>query len=71
VHFFIILLIEKMIAKIKEFVGDVSKEMKKVSWPTRAQLKESTTIVVITTLIFTVFIYIIDWIMNQAIGIIF
>ena len=60
-----------MIAKIKEFVGDVSKEMKKVSWPTRAQLKESTTIVVITTLIFTVFIYIIDWIMNQAIGIIF
>ncbi len=60
-----------MIAKIKEFVGEVSKEMKKVSWPTRAQLKESTTIVVITTLIFTVFIYIIDWIMNQAIGIIF
>jgi len=64
-------LIEKMIAKIKEFVGEVSKEMKKVSWPTRAQLKESTTVVVITTLIFTVFIYIIDWIMNQAIGIIF
>ena len=64
-------MIEKMIAKIKEFVGDVSKEMKKVSWPTRAQLKESTTVVVITTLIFTVFIYIIDWIMNQAIGIIF
>ena len=60
-----------MIAKIKEFVGEVSKEMKKVSWPTRAQLKESTTVVVITTLIFTVFIYIIDWIMNQAIGIIF
>ncbi len=60
-----------MIAKIKEFVGDVSKEMKKVSWPTRTQLKESTTIVVITTLIFTVFIYLIDWIMNLAIGVIF
>jgi len=60
-----------MIAKIKEFVGEVSKEMKKVSWPTRAQLKESTTIVVITTLIFTVFIYLIDWIMNLAIGVIF
>jgi len=71
VHFFIIELIEKMIAKIKEFVGEVSKEMKKVSWPTRAQLKESTTIVVITTLIFTVFIYLIDWIMNLAIGVIF
>ncbi len=60
-----------MIAKIKEFVGEVSKEMKKVSWPTRAQLKESTTIVVITTLIFTVFIYIIDWIMNLTIDVIF
>ncbi|NLO19986.1 MAG: preprotein translocase subunit SecE [Ignavibacteria bacterium] len=60
-----------MIAKIKEFVGDVSKEMKKVSWPTRAQLKESTTIVVVTTLIFTAFIYLIDWVMNLAIGFVF
>lgn len=60
-----------MIAKIKEFVGEVSKEMKKVSWPTRAQLKESTTIVVVTTLIFTAFIYLIDWVMNLAIGFVF
>ena len=45
--------------------------MKKVSWPTKTQLKESTNIVVIVTLIMTAFVYLIDWVMNKAIGIIF
>jgi preprotein translocase subunit SecE len=60
-----------MIAKIKEFSGDVAKEMKKVSWPTKEQLRESTIIVVATTLVFTVYTYGIDWIMTQILKVIF
>lgn len=60
-----------MVAKIKDFVGEVSKEMKKVSWPTREQLKESTGVVLVTTLIITTFVYVIDWVMVQLIGVIF
>ncbi|HOJ36621.1 MAG TPA: preprotein translocase subunit SecE [Ignavibacteriales bacterium] len=46
--------------KIIKFVGDVIKEMKKVSWPTQEDLKESTKIVVVVCLIFALFTYIVD-----------
>jgi preprotein translocase subunit SecE len=57
-----------MIAKIKEFVNDVSKEMKKVSWPSKEQLKESTMVVCVTTVIFTGFIYIVDLIFHALVN---
>jgi preprotein translocase subunit SecE len=49
-----------MIESIKEFFADVSKEMKKVSWPTREQLREATTVVIVVCLIITAFVYLID-----------
>lgn len=60
-----------MIEKIKNFFSDVAKEMKKVSWPTKEQLRESSVVVVVATLIFTVFTYLIDWLVAQAISFIF
>lgn len=60
-----------MIAKIKKFVNDVTKEMKKVSWPTKDQLRESTIVVIITTLIFTAFVFGIDQLMTFIIGLLF
>lgn len=53
-----------MIGKIKKFVGEVNAEMKKVSWPTREQLKESTIVVVVVTAIVTAFVFVIDQIMS-------
>ena len=46
--------------KIINFVNDVVKEMKKVTWPTKEELKESTAIVIIVCLILATFTYIID-----------
>jgi len=60
-----------MIAKIKNFASDVMKEMKKVSWPSKEQLKESTTVVIVSTLVFTVFVYLVDWIIGQVMKFIF
>lgn len=60
-----------MIKKIKEFGNDVVKEMKKVSWPTKEQLKESTMVVIATTLIITSIVLVIDKAMDLLIGIIF
>lgn len=60
-----------MKAKIKEFVGEVQKEMKKVSWPTKEQLKDSTVVVITTTAVLTVFVYAIDFVMDKAVGLIF
>lgn len=57
--------------KIINFFGDIIKEMKKVTWPKREELKESTLVVIITSLIFAVFVYIIDKIINEGIKVIF
>ena len=46
--------------KITNFVNDVVKEMKKVTWPTKEELKESTSIVIVVCLILAAFTYVID-----------
>jgi preprotein translocase subunit SecE len=46
--------------KIINFVNDVVKEMKKVTWPTKDELKESTNIVIVVCLILAAFTYVID-----------
>ena len=40
-----------MIAKAKKFTDDVVIEMKKVSWPTRNELRGSTMVVIVTVII--------------------
>jgi len=46
--------------KIVNFFTDVVKEMKKVTWPTKNELKESTVIPIVTCLILAAFTYLID-----------
>ena len=52
--------------KIIGFFDDVVKEMKKVTWPTKDELKDSTAVVLVATLIIAVFVYAIDTIVNLA-----
>jgi preprotein translocase subunit SecE len=49
-----------MVGSLKEFIAEVQKEMKKVSWPTREQLRESTVVVIVTCLVITTIVYGID-----------
>ncbi|RJP66726.1 MAG: preprotein translocase subunit SecE [Ignavibacteriales bacterium] len=51
--------------KIVNFFNDVVKEMKKVTWPTREELKESTQIVIVVCLIIAAFTYLIDMAITQ------
>jgi len=51
---------DTMVTSIKEFSNDVVKEMKKVSWPNKEQLKESTIVVVVTCAVISVFVWFID-----------
>ncbi|NWF49365.1 MAG: preprotein translocase subunit SecE [Ignavibacteriaceae bacterium] len=52
--------------KIINFFNDIIKEMKKVTWPTKQELKESTTIVIVVCLVIAAFTYVIDMIINQV-----
>jgi len=53
-----------MFQKIKQFFSETRVEMRKVTWPTRDELKESTKIVIVATFVVTVFIGIIDQILT-------
>jgi preprotein translocase subunit SecE len=57
--------------KIIGFFNDVAKEMKKVTWPTKDELKESTTIVIVVCIILAVFTYLIDMGITQLFKVIF
>lgn len=46
--------------KIKAFLEDVRKEMKKVSWPSQQELVDYTIVVVIFTIILSAFIFAVD-----------
>jgi preprotein translocase subunit SecE len=50
--------------KIVNFFNDVVKEMKKVTWPTTDELKESTVVVIVVCLVIAAFTYIIDMAIN-------
>ena len=51
--------------KIVRFFDDVVKEMKKVTWPTKDELKESTNVVIVVCLLIAGFTYLIDMVITQ------
>jgi preprotein translocase subunit SecE len=56
---------KNMKQKIIDFFNDVVREMKKVTWPTKNELKESTQIVIVVCLIISAFTYAIDMAITQ------
>ena len=57
--------------KIINFFTDIVKEMKKVSWPKKEELRESTMVVIITSVIFAAFVYLVDKILSEGLKVIF
>jgi preprotein translocase subunit SecE len=53
-----------MLERIRKFLAETKVEMGKVTWPTRAELKESTKIVIVATFIVTIFIGFIDGVLT-------
>ena len=51
---------KKLYEKLRGFVMDVKVEMAKVSWPTRDELKNSTFVVIVVMVAFSVFTFGID-----------
>jgi preprotein translocase subunit SecE len=56
-----------MLAKLRAYVLDTTAEMKRVSWPTFAELKESTWVVIVTVALITLFIFLVDKTLNLTI----
>ncbi len=52
--------------KIINFFTDVVKEMKKVTWPKKEELRETTVVVLAVCGVIAVFVYFVDTIVSQA-----
>jgi len=52
-------------ARINAFLADVRAELKKVSWPSRAELWNATGVVIFATVLMTVFIVLIDFVLDK------
>jgi len=56
-----------MIDKVKKFINETRVEMRKVTWPTKQELKDSTKVVIVATFVVTIFIGLIDQILTLII----
>lgn len=52
--------------KIITFFNDVYKEMGKVTWPSRQELRESTMVVLVVCLLISGFVYVVDTVVSKA-----
>ena len=59
-----------MIKKIMQFGSDVKYEMGKVSWPDWDGLRGSTYVVLIFSLIISVYLFVVDFVLSKSISII-
>ena len=59
-----------MINKIKEFMNGVQFEMKKVSWPTWEELRGSTVVVLGLSLILSVFLFFVDFVLSRIVNVV-
>lgn len=57
--------------KILGFFTDIYKEMKKVSWPKKVELRDYTKVVVVTMFVFAIFVYIVDKGISELLKILF
>lgn len=56
-----------MSSSLVNYLRETSQEMKRVSWPARDQLWESTVVVIVTVAIITVFLFAVDKILDLAV----
>lgn len=59
-----------MFTKIQTFLGEVTAEMKKVSWTTRRELIDATLIVIFSSVLLGIFIAGIDFLLSKGVSII-
>lgn len=56
-----------MFKRISKFLADVKGEFKKVTWPSRDQTVKQTGVVLVITLITSVFLGVVDYGLNQLV----
>lgn len=56
---------------VREFLRDTNGEMKKVTWPTKNEVVGTTTVVIVATIVFALFLWGCDMVFYKAINFLF
>ncbi|AAM71397.1 MAG TPA: preprotein translocase subunit SecE [Chlorobaculum sp.] len=59
---------KKYIEKVDKYYRDVVGEMRKVSWPTREEVKDMTIVVLTVSGILALFTFVVDWVISTVMG---
>ena len=59
------------IKKVSKFLQEVKQELSKVSWPSRDELKSTTIVVIVLTLVFSLFIFGVDKVLQAILDVIY
>ena len=57
--------------RLFEFIGEVRAELKRVTWPSKAEVYATTVVVILTSLVFGLYLFGIDLLLNSAVQRIF
>jgi preprotein translocase subunit SecE len=60
--------LRSIIGAVANFLREVRTELVKSSWPTRKELVDSTGVVIVAVLLFSVFVGISDFVLSRIIG---
>jgi preprotein translocase subunit SecE len=60
-----------MFQKLVKFIKEVRNELKRVSWPSRDEIRGSTTVVIVIVLVLAVFVGLVDRALSYMVSIIF
>jgi preprotein translocase subunit SecE len=60
-----------LVERAKDFVKEVRVESTKISWPTRVELRDSTTVVIMTVMLISGFLFIVDRVLQMGLGLLF
>lgn len=60
-----------MLEKVKNYLAETRVELKKVTWPNKGELKDATRVVVVASILLTIFIGVVDQILTQVIKLVY
>ena len=55
----------------RDFIKEVQVEFSKISWPSRGELRDSTVVVILTVMIVSAFIGVVDQLLNMLVHLLF
>ena len=53
------------LVKIRNYFAETEEELKKCSWPSRDELKGSTVVILVTTMLLGAFTVVVDWVLSN------